>query len=86
MKEKILDGACIVLQSFLTLSQTDEVFRIASLILTIISALIVLIRNILDWYNKAKQDGKIDKDEIKEVIDIVDDGVQDIQDKINKDK
>lgn len=86
MNEKILDGTCIVLQSLLTLSQTDEVFRIVSLVLTIISALIVLIRNILDWYNKAKKDGKIDKDEIKEVIDIVDDGVQDIQDKINKDK
>lgn len=86
MNEKILDGTCIVLQSLLTLSQTDEVFRIISLVLTIISALIVLIRNILDWYNKAKKDGKIDKDEIKEVIDIVDDGVQDIQDKINKDK
>ena len=86
MKSHIINTACITLQSFLTLSQTDEVFRIVSLVLTIISALIVLIRNILDWYNKAKQDGKIDKDEIKEVIDIVDDGVQDIQDKINKDK
>lgn len=86
MKSHIINTTCIALQSLLTLSQTDEVFRIISLVLTIISALIVLIRNILDWYNKAKQDGKIDKDEIKEVIDIVDDGVQGIQDKINKDK
>lgn len=86
MKSHIINTTCIALQSLLTLSQTDEVFRIVSLVLTIISALIVLIRNILDWYNKAKQDGKIDKDEIKEVIDIVDEGVQDIQDKISKDK
>lgn len=84
MNEKILDGTCIVLQSFLTLAQTDEIFRIVSLVLTILSCLIVLVRNIYNWYIEAKKDNKIDKDEIKDLIDIVGDGVNDIKDETKK--
>lgn len=84
MNEKILDGTCIVLQSFLTLTQTDEIFRIVSLVLTILSCLVVLVRNIYNWYIEAKKDNKIDKDEIKDLIDIVGDGVNDIKDETKK--
>lgn len=84
MHEKLLDGTCIVLQSFLTLAQTDEVFRIVSLILTILSCLVVLARNIYNWYIEAKKDGKVDKDEIKDLIDIVDNGINDIKDETKK--
>ena len=78
MSDKISDGICLALQSFLTIAQTDEVFRIISLVLTIISALVVLARNIYEWYVKAKKDGKIDADEGKELIDIIEDSVDDI--------
>lgn len=84
MSDKVSDGICLALQSFLTITQTNEVFRIISLVLTIISALVVLAKNIYDWYVKAKKDGKIDADEGKELIDIVDDSVNDIKNNIKK--
>lgn len=85
MSDKISDGVCLALQSFLTITQTNEVFRIISLVLTIISALVVLAKNIYDWYVKAKKDGKIDADEGKELIDIVKESVDEISSKVDKD-
>lgn len=84
MKDKALDFIGIAFQSMLTLAQTDEIFKIISLILTIITTTIVLARNIYEWYIKAKKDGKIDVDEGKELIDIVDKGVNDLKDNIKK--
>lgn len=84
MSDKLQDIVGITFQSLLTIAQTDEIFRIISLILTIISAIVVLARNIYEWYVKAKKDGKIDADEGKELIDIVDDGVNNIKDNIKK--
>lgn len=86
MSEKISDGVCLTLQSFLTLTQTDEIFRIISLVLTIISALVVFAKNIYDWYIKAKKDGKIDAGETKDLIDIVDKGVNDIKENLENNK
>lgn len=84
MNDKILDISSITFQSMLTIAQTDEIFKLISLILTIISAIIVLARNIYEWYLKAKEDGKIDAKETKDLIDIVDKGVKDIKDNIKK--
>ena len=84
MSDKFLDIVGITFQSLLTIAQTDEIFRIISLVLTIISAAVVLARNIYEWYIKAKKDGKIDANEGKELIDIVDDGVNDLKDNIKK--
>ena len=84
MNDKFLDIVGITFQSMLTIAQTDEIFRIISLVLTIISAVVVLARNIYKWYLKAKKDGKIDANEGKELIDIVDDGVNNIKDNIKK--
>lgn len=84
MKDKALDFIGIAFQSMLTLAQTDEIFKIISLILTVITTTIVLARNIYEWYIKAKKDGKIDADEGKELIDIVDKSVNDLKDNIKK--
>ena len=84
MSDKFQDIVGITFQSLLTIAQTDEIFRIISLVLTIISAVVVLARNIYEWYVKAKKDGKIDANEGKELIDIVDDGVNNIKDNIKK--
>ena len=83
-KENIIDGVCILISYLFTAAQTKEVLQIVSFILTIVSILIVIIRNIIDWYIKAKKDGKIDADEGKELIDIVDKGVNDLKDNIKK--
>lgn len=84
MNDKVLDISSITFQAMLTIAQTDEIFRIISLILTIISTIVVLARNIYNWYMKAKADGKIDAKETKDLIDIVDKGVNDIKDNIKK--
>ena len=80
--ENVLDAIGISFNAILTAAQTNETFRLISLILTILISLVVLARNIYDWYMKAKKDGKIDKDEIHELVDIVSDGVDEISDKI----
>lgn len=86
MNEHIADGLGLSLSAFLTATQTNELFRTISLILTILATLVVLARNIYDWYIKAKTDKKIDKEEVKDLIDIFGDAVTDINDSINKDK
>ena len=86
MNEHIADGLGLSLSAFLTATQTNELFRTTSLILTILATLVVLARNIYDGYIKAKADKKIDKEEVKDLFDIVGDAVTDINDNIKKDK
>lgn len=82
----LFDWLGIGFSTVLTIAQTNEVFKTISLILTILATLVVLARNIYNWYIDAKEDGKIDKDEVKDLIDIVDKGVTDIKDTVDKNK
>lgn len=68
----------------LTAVQTDEVFKIIQLVLSILISLAILGEKIFSWYKKAKEDGTISKDEIKEGIDIISDGAKDVVDKIEE--
>lgn len=70
----------------LTATQTKEVFEIVSLILSIVISILIIVSKIVDWYKRAKVDGKIDEDEIKEGIDIIVDGTKEIKDHIEGDK
>lgn len=65
--------------------QTYDVFQWIQLGLAIACSLVLLAYRIWEWYKKAKADGKIDKEEIKEVFDIAKDGVEEIKDKVKKD-
>lgn len=85
-KENIIDVGCVLISSLFTATQTKEVLQIISFILTIISVLIVIIRNIIDWYIKAKKDGKIDAKDIKDCTDIIADGVEKMTDIIEANK
>ena len=85
MKDSIIDSLCITISTIFTVAQTNEVFKTISLILTILSVVVVLARNIYDWYLKAKKDKKIDKEEIKDLINIVSNSVDDLN-KIKKGK
>ena len=67
-------------------TQTKEVFEIVSLILSIVISILNIVSKIIDWYKRAKADGKIDEDEIKEGIDIIVDGTKEIKDHIEGDK
>ena len=68
----------------LTATQTKEIFEYISLGLSILISILIIVGKIIDWHKKAKADGKIDEDEIKEVIDIIKDGTEDIKDHIDK--
>ena len=70
----------------LTATQTKEVFEIVSLILSIVISVLIIVSKVFDWWKRAKADGKIDEDEIKEGIEIIKDGTQEIKDHIDKDK
>ena len=52
-----------------TIVQTNEIFQCVMLVLSILSTLFTLAYTIYKWYNKAKEDGKITKEEIKELAD-----------------
>ena len=65
--------------------QTNEVLQAISIILTIIGTLITIAMALTNWWKNAKKDGKITKDEIKDGIDIIVGGVNEIKDK-TKDK
>ena len=64
----------------LTATMTKEVLQIIALICSILGTFIIAVTRIIDWYNRAKQDGKIDNNEIKELSKIV----EEEKDKIEK--
>lgn len=65
-----------------TAMQTNEVLQTISLVITILGGIMTLIvLPLLNWYHKAKEDGKIDADEIKDGLETLNNGL----DKLNKD-
>lgn len=66
------------------LSQTNEIFQIVELVFAILTSVILLLYRLWKWYNEAKKDGKITREEIKDGIDIIVDGVDDIKKKGDK--
>ena len=70
-----------------TALQTNEVLQMVSLIITILGGIVSLIvLPILNWYNKAKQDGKITPDEIKEGVETLQEGLDKLQNNLDKEK
>lgn len=64
-----------------TIAQTNEVFQMGMLILSIISTIFSLAYTVYKWYNKAKQDGKITKQEMKDLYDDLADDFSVLSDK-----
>ena len=71
-------------QYVLTMAQTNEVFQLVELILSILTTCFILGINIYAWWKKAKADGKIDKDELDELGQIIGDGAKEIKDEVQK--
>ena len=65
----------------LTLAQTNEIFQMVELILSISMTLFILVINIVAWIKKATKDGKIDEEEIDELKNIVEKGKEDLENK-----
>lgn len=87
MNKEVVGGMCgTALSAVGTGLQTSEVLQIISLVLTIIGSLITITMAIINWWKKAKADGKITSDEIQEGIDIIQNGIDDLKDKTKEDK
>ena len=64
-----------------TAVQTKEVFQIISLALSILISIIIIVSKIVNWFKKAKADGKITKEELEELAQDLSEDI----DKIKKD-
>lgn len=70
-----------------TALQTNEILQTISLIITILGGIVSLIViPILNWYRKAKKDGKITVDEINEGIDTLQEGVNAVKEIVDENK
>ena len=88
MKDELIVGGFGTSLSVIgTATQTNEVLQTISLVVTIVGAIIsMIIVPLISWWQKAKKDGKITKEEIQEGIDIISDGVEKLTNKDKEDK
>ena len=88
MKEELIAGGVGTSLGVLgTTTQTNEILQTISLVITIIGAVIsMIIVPLISWWQKAKKDGKITKEEIQEGIDIISDGVEKLTNKDTEDE
>lgn len=72
---------CTAAAATSTALQPNEVWQYIQMGITIIAGIISIILGLRAWWKDAKKDGKIDKEEVEDAIDIVMGGVKDIKDK-----
>ena len=86
-KEMIGGAVGTALSATGTALQTNELLQTISLIITILGAIIsMIVLPLLTWYKNAKKDGKITKDEIKEGIDTLQEGIEGVKDSLDDKK
>ncbi len=82
----ILGNAVSVVGVALTPQELESVEHITAIICMIVGLLITITGSIvipfIKWWKKAKADGKITKDELNEGADIIENGINDLKDKI----
>lgn len=88
MEKELITGAVGTTLGIVgTATQTNEVLQTISLIITIIGAVIsMIVVPLLSWYIKAKKDGKITAEELKEGAETLKDGLDKTNDELNKKK
>ena len=86
--KKLIGGATgTILSATGTALQPNEVLQTISLIITIVGAIIsMIIIPLLTWWKNAKKDGKIDKEEIKEGIDTLQEGIEGVKETLDDKK
>lgn len=88
MKHELIGGSIGTGISALgTAMQTNELLQTISLVITIIGGLITfIIMPVINWYQNAKKDGKITKEEVDEGVKIIQDGLDKLKDQDKKEK
>lgn len=71
-------------QYILTVSQTKEIFQIISLCLSIITTLVIMGSKVYNWWRTARADGKLTKEEVEELHNILTESIEEIKGKVNK--
>lgn len=64
-----LGYVCTGVSAILTALQDNAIYQVVNMILVILSLLINIIYTIYKWYKQASQDGKIDIDEVGDLLD-----------------
>ena len=81
MKDYTLSTIGSVTSWAFTIAQTNEILQFIMFIMSIISTAFTIAFIIYKWYNKAKEDGKITKDEVNDLIDNISDALENKEDK-----
>lgn len=68
----------------LSLTNTKEIFEIISLVISILISILIFVSHLVSWFKKAKQDGKIDNEELDQLIDIINETEKDLENKNKK--
>ena len=68
-KDGLVFGSIAVLQTMVTVSQTNEVFQIIQIIISALAGAVALAYTIWRWYRNAKKDGKITEDEVDDLFE-----------------
>lgn len=64
-----LGYVCTGVSAILTALQDNAIYQVVNMILVILSLLINIIYTIYKWYKQAGQDGRIDIDEVGDLLD-----------------
>ena len=67
-KDGIVFGSIGVLETLVTVSQTNEVFQTIQIIISALAGAVALAYTIWRWYRNAKKDGKITGDEVDDLF------------------
>ena len=68
-KDGIVFGSIAVLETMVTVSQTNEVFQTIQIIISALAGAVALAYTIWRWYKNAKKDGKITGDEVDDLFE-----------------
>lgn len=83
MQEKPINYIANTVACITTALQSDEIFSYVSLLLTILSIVVSLAFTIYRWYKVATTDGRIDNEEIDELMKYINEDVNEINDAVN---
>lgn len=83
MQEKPINYIASAVACITTAIQSDEIFSYVSLSLTILSIVVSLAFTIYRWYKVATGDGKINKEEIDDLMKNINEGVNELNDAVN---
>lgn len=86
MKDNVLVAGGNILQYVLAAIQANEILQWVELGLSILTTLILIAHRLWVWHKEAKADGKITADELKEAIDIAQEGAEAIKEQLDKGK